>query len=47
MLLSKKQAFQNAGWLDQRFRNYFKKLPMEVTLETSIRSRIFYTNKKQ
>ena len=32
MLLSKKQAFQNAGWLNQRFRNYIKKLPMKVTL---------------
>ena len=27
----KKQAFQNAGWSNQRFRNYFKKLPLEVT----------------
>ena len=31
MLLLKEQAFQNAGWLNQRFRNYFKKLPLEVT----------------
>ena len=28
----KKQAFQNVGWLNQRFWNYFKKLPLEVTL---------------
>ena len=28
----KKQAFQNVGWSNQRFRNYFKKLPLQVTL---------------
>ena len=32
MLLSTKQAFQNAGWSNQRFRYYFQKLPLEVTL---------------
>ena len=32
MLRSKKQAFQNVGWSNQRFRNYSKKLPFEVKL---------------
>ena len=27
-----KQAFQNPGWSYQRFRSYFKKLLLEVTI---------------
>ena len=30
MLLSKKQAFQNADWLNQRFRNYLGSYPWKL-----------------
>ena len=30
MLLSKKQAFQNADWSNQRFRNYLESYPWKL-----------------
>ena len=33
MLLSKKKAFQNADWLNQRFRNYLGSYPWKLHLE--------------
>ena len=33
MLLSKKQAFQNADWLNQRFRNYLGSYPWKLLKE--------------
>ena len=33
MLLSKKQAFQNAGWSNQRFGNYLGNYPCKVRLK--------------